>query len=268
MTPNQQNQLRKAFKAAGSKVRRHLQPLLPQAAVRFANVELLVNPQDNFTEQCIWLNGEPPEVQSLKALTDLVRDKRVLVLDIGGNCGAFAVPLAKAAGEGSRVIAFEPNPVMVGRLGENVRRNDLGHVVRVEGCALGAQEGEATLLLRAGNYGQASLKDVTSGRQEGSVCVPVRPLTPYLSGADGYDLCLIKIDVEGFEESVLGPWLAQAGDTDMPDAILIETEHAAGWETDLVGQIKQAGYSAQFEGEGNTLFVRDAGRIKGSADDD
>ena len=261
MTPHQQTQLRLAYKAAGPRVRRYLQALLPQTEVRFAGVELLVNPQDNFTEQCIWMTGAPPEVQSLAKLTEIVQDKRVLVLDIGGNCGAFTVPLAFAAGDGSRVIAFEPNPVMMGRLGENVRRNDLGHVVRIEGCALGAEEGEATLLLRAGNYGQASLKGVTSGRQEGSVCVPVRTLAPYLKGADAFDVCLIKIDVEGFEESVLLPWLDQAGDVDMPDAILIETEHAADWDVDLIGRIEAAGYSSRFEGEGNTLFVRVAGKL-------
>ncbi|WP_323786322.1 FkbM family methyltransferase [Thalassovita sp.] len=261
MDRNQQKHLRKAFQVAGPKVRRHLRPLLPQSAVSFAGVELLVNPQDNYTEQCIWLNGEPPEAQSLKALTDMIAGKRALVLDIGGNCGAFAVPLARAAGAGSRVIAFEPNPVMLGRLGENVRRNDLGHVVRIEGCALGAEEGEAKLMLRAGNYGQASLRGVAAGKVDGAVCVPVRPLAPYLKGADDYDVCVMKIDVEGFEDSVLNPWLDQAGEADMPDAILMETEHAKEWDTDLIGRITAAGYSAAFEGEGNTLFVRDAGRL-------
>lgn len=261
MDRQQQKHLRKAFQVAGPKVRRHLRPLLPQAAVSFAGVELLVNPQDNFTEQCIWLNGEPPEVESLKALSDIVAGKRALVLDIGGNCGAFAVPLARAAGEGSRVIAFEPNPVMLGRLGENVRRNDLGNVVRIEGCALGAEEGEATLMLSAGNYGQASLRGVGKGKADGSVCVPVRVLAPYLKGADGYDVCVLKIDVEGFEDSVLTPWLDQADGADMPDAILIETEHASDWDSDLIGRITAAGYTSRFEGEGNTLFVRDAGRL-------
>ncbi|MBR9650902.1 FkbM family methyltransferase [Thalassovita aquimarina] len=261
MDRQQQKHLRKAFQVAGPKVRRHLRPLLPQTAVSFAGVELLVNPRDNFTEQCIWLNGEPPEAQSLQALTDIVRGKRALVLDIGGNCGAFAVPLARAAGAGSRVIAFEPNPVMLGRLGENVRRNGLGDVVRIEGCALGAEEGEAKLMLSAGNYGQASLRGVGKGKADGTVCVPVRPLAPYMKGADDYDVCVIKIDVEGFEDSVLGPWLDQAGEADMPDAILIETEHAAEWGGDLIGRITSAGYAPRFEGEGNTLFVRDAGRL-------
>lgn len=257
----QQKHLRKAFQAAGPKVRRHLRPLLPPAVVGFAGVELLVHPQDNFTEECLWLNGVPPEAQSLQALADIVAGKRALVLDIGGNCGAFAVPLARAAGDGSRVIAFEPNPVMMGRLGENVRRNGLGHVVRIEGCALGAEEGEANLMLRAGNYGQASLRGVAKGKADGAVCVPVRVLSPYLKGADGYDVCVLKIDVEGFEDAVLTPWLDQASGKDMPDAILIETEHAATWDSDLIGRITSAGYTPRFEGEGNTLFVRDAGRL-------
>ncbi|SEQ10228.1 FkbM family methyltransferase [Thalassovita taeanensis] len=261
LTPQQQTHLRKAFQAAGPKVRRHLSPLLPQTVVSFSGVNLLVNPQDNFTEQCIWLNGEPPEKESLAALSGIVAGKRALVLDIGANCGAFAVPLARAAGAGSRVIAFEPNPVMMGRLGENIRMNDLGHVIRVEGCALGDSEGEAVLNFRAGNFGQSSLRDVAADKQAGSICVPVRRLAPYLAGADGYDVSLIKIDVEGFEDAVFNPWLDGAGVVDMPDAILMETEHAKDWDTDLVGRVKAMGYGVRFEGEGNTLFVRDAGRL-------
>lgn len=256
MTPEQQQHLRKAFKVAGPKVRRLLKPLLPPAAVAFDNVELLVNPQDNHTELQIWLHGEPPESQSLKALRDRVAGKKALVIDIGANCGAFTVPLAAAVGTGSRVISFEPNPIMMGRLGENIRRNALGHVVRVEGCALGPDEGEAVLMLKAGNYGQASLKGVKPGQEAGDIRVPVRRLAPFLTGADGYDICVLKIDVEGFEDAVLEPWLDGSDGSDMPAAILIETAHAKDWSGDVLGKIEKAGYQPGFVGEGNTLFLK------------
>lgn len=261
MTPDQQNHLRAAIRTAGPKVQRHLYPLMPEAVISFAGVEMLVHPRDNYTERCIWYRGHPPEVESLAKLTEFVSGRRVLFLDIGANCGAYSIPLAKAAAEGSVFQAFEPNPVMIGRLGENVRRNDLGRKICIQGCALGAEDGEAELALHKSNFGQASLATGHQKHVSGRVRVPVRPLAPFLEGADTYDLCLLKIDVEGFEPQVLLPWLDQQKGANLPSAILIETAHSAGWSGDLFGSLADAGYETRFEGEGNTLYVAKSGKL-------
>ena len=246
--------LRAAFKAADKPTRHKLSAILPPAEIAFAGVRMHVDPRDNYTERRIWLDGQPPEMDSLLALIGHVEGRNALILDVGANCGAFAVPLGLAAGEGSRVIAFEPNPVMIGRLGHNIALNGLGEVIRIEGCALGAETGEAVLNLKRGNYGQASLMPIRPRQQVGGTLVPVRCLTEFAMASVGHDLCVMKLDVEGAEEAVLNPVL-ELGSW-LPDVLLMETRHADEWNTDLVGRVHAAGFTTALEADGNTLFVR------------
>ncbi|MDF1727977.1 MAG: FkbM family methyltransferase [Sulfitobacter sp.] len=247
--------LRDAYRRGDRATRRALTPIRPPAEVAFAGIRMLVDPRDNYTDRMIWLDGQPPEMTSLMALVDLIEGKRAFVMDIGANCGAFTVPLAKAAGPGSRVVAFEPNPVMIGRLGTNVALNDLGDRVRIESCALGAEAGEATLNLRQGNFGQASLNPIRARARAGGTLVPVRPITDFTAQAAEHEITLIKIDVEGAEVAALAPLLDEGGW--LPDAILIETRHSDEWGSDLVARLIERGFAARLEADGNTLFARD-----------
>ena len=246
--------LREVFRTADRSTRRQLVPILPPDVVEFAGIRMYVDPRDNYTDRMIWLDQQPPEMQSLMALIDLVEGKNAFILDVGANCGAFTVPLAIAAGDGSRVVAFEPNPVMIGRLGHNVRLNDVGDVVRIESCALGAAPGEGVLNFRQGNFGQASLNPIRKRARAGGTLVPIRPLCDFTGQAEAHDIAVLKIDVEGAEVAALGPLLDAEGW--LPDAILIETRHAGEWDVDLVAKITALGFAATLEAEGNTLFVR------------
>jgi FkbM family methyltransferase len=246
--------LRELFRGADRATRRKLVPILPPAEISFAGVRMYVDPRDNYTDRMIWRDGHPPEIRSLTALLELVEGQNAFILDIGANSGAFAIPLALAAGEGSRVIAFEPNPTMIGRLGHNIRLNDLGEVVRIEGCALSDKAGEGVLNFRQRNFGQASLLPIRGRVRDGGTLVPIRPLLDYVHEAEGHDVSILKIDVEGAEVAVLAPLLNAGGW--LPDAMLVETDHADEWDVDLVGQIKGLGFEVALEAEQNTLFVR------------
>jgi FkbM family methyltransferase len=246
--------MRAAFLTADRPLRQKLLPALPPAEVEFAGIRMYVDPRDNYTDRMIWLHGQPPEIKSLMALTEVIEGKNAFVLDIGANCGAFTVPLAVAAGAGSRVIAFEPNPVMIGRLGHNIRLNNLGNVVRIEGCALGAERGEAVLNFHGNNFGQASLMPVKRRSHNSGTLVPLRPLVDFVGEAAGHAVSILKIDVEGAEAAALGPLLAAGGW--LPDVMLVETDHAQEWDVDLVGQITDLGFKATLQAEQNTLFVR------------
>ncbi len=252
--PKTANALREVFRTADKGQRQKLVPILPPEVIEFAGIKMYVDPRDNYTDRMIWRDGQPPEIQSLMALTELVEGRNAFVLDIGANSGAFTIPLAVAAGAGSRVIAFEPSPTMIGRLGHNVRLNDLGDVVRIEGCALGAETGEATLNFRSRNFGQASLMPIKSGVRDGGTLVSVRPLLDFVHEAEGHEISVLKIDVEGAEVAVLGPLLEDAGW--LPDAMLVETDHADAWNVDLVSRIRDLGFEITLEAEQNTLFVR------------
>ena len=216
---------------------------------------MLLHPADNYTERFMWRKGVRVEAASIGRLTLLVAGKRALIFDIGANCGTFTLPLAAAAGSGSRIIAFEPNPVMADRLKTNLALNGLTERVEIVGAALGATDGEATLHLVDRNLGRSSLRLVKSVR---SILVTVRPLVRYLPDQlQRYETFIIKIDIESFEDEVLIPFFTATPAEGVPDAILIETHGADLWCADLSGVLKQQGYVPYFEGEdGNTLFLR------------
>lgn len=215
----------------------------------------LLHPADNTTEKLMWRRRMRVEVASIGRLTLLVAGKRALVFDVGANCGAFALPLATAAGAGSTIVAFEPNPVIVERLRTNLALNGLTENVVVAEVALGKHDGEATLNLVDRNLGQSSLRTIKSAK---SISVAVRPLVHYLPKQSRcYDIFVIKVDVEGFEDEVLAPFLSTTPSNCLPDAILVETHHDDSWSTDLRGILRQRGYDPFFDGEeGNTLFMR------------
>ena len=215
----------------------------------------LLHPADNYTERFMWRKGLRVEAASIGRLTLLVADKRALIFDIGANCGSFTLPLAAAAGGKSRIIAFEPNIVMSERLRTNLSLNGLRHRVEVAEVALGATDGNATLHLVERNLGQSSLRLSDSAR---SIPVAVRRLEHFLPDhRQRFETFVIKIDIEGLEDEVLVPFLTSNPAPRMPDAILMETDNADVWRTDLRGALRKKGYRPLFIGEEqNTLFLR------------
>lgn len=212
-----------------------------------------LHPADNVTERLIWLQRDHPERKSLNWARGLVQGKRALILDIGANCGAFTIPLAAAAGAGSRCLSFEPNPIMIARLQANLRLNGLSARVEIQPFALGATPGEATLSF-AGNLGEASLR-TAAGQARQHVTVPVRRLSDCLLDAADYETIFPKIDVESYEPEVLSPFFATAARAVWPHHILIETEHRSDWSSDLGSELERLGYQTVDECEGNSLLT-------------
>ena len=248
--------LRKLFLHAhrGTPERRFLKSLIPNDVVPYGPYRIRLFPRENYTDLQIWLKGHPPEPYSVTALLRHVHENRCLICDIGANSGSYTLMLAGTAGPGSAVLAFDPNPVMVERLAENLRLNGLEDRVTIHQVALSDSEGQAELSAPPGNYGEATLQR-TLRRVASSFTVPTAPLAKFIPDLAAFDKFAIKIDVEGHEDHVLGPYLSTAPDSQLPDVILIETAHKQNWATDLTSLIVEKGYQATFEGEGNTLYT-------------
>ena len=226
----------------------------PALTMRVDGFLMRLQPRDNATEHHIFIDAALQERSSINVLVRMVEGRRALVLDIGANCGLFSLPLGRAAGPGSRVIAFEPNPLMANRLAKNLRLNGLDRAVDVERVALGAADGEITLNLHDRNLGQSSKRHLSESGK--SIVVPQRPLAVYVDTPRGYEVFVIKIDVEGVEDEVLAPFLRAVDDETLPDAILIEIVLQNSWSTDLHELLRGRGYNAVFEGDENVLFRR------------
>jgi FkbM family methyltransferase len=151
-----------------------------------------------------------------------------VVLDIGASWGLFTYRLSRRVGPGGRVVAFEPNPLLLGSL-EAIAAGRPGVVIHP--VALSDAPGRASLhvptLRRAvarprAIHPMASLTvpwNRTQAAHE-TISVEVRRLDDVL-GPDASPIAFVKCDVEGHELPVLrGAEAVLAGQP----AILIEVE--------------------------------------------
>jgi FkbM family methyltransferase len=123
-----------------------------------------------------------------------------IVLDVGANIGAYAIPLARAF-PGIEVHAFEPNPSAVARFRRNLLLNEAKNLVLHE-TAVGARHGRTAFHAFTGEHlGLSSFVPPPTAGSE-TIMVEVTPLDE-LYGTFGGRISLLKIDVQGFEGEVL-----------------------------------------------------------------
>ena len=216
---------------------------------------ILLCPTDNDHDRYLWQRGKNYDAASIGRLSLLVSGKQALIFDIGANSGFYTLDLATNSSANSKIFAFEPNPIMVSRLQNNLELNDLTTRVEVVPVALGSKEGQEKLYWAADNLGASSMRWVNSNN---SITVPVRRLSSYIPESRScFEIFLIKIDVEGYEDKILAPFLHEISIEWLPDVILIETAFANCWDVDLNTLLIEHGYASLFEGEeGNTLYMK------------
>jgi FkbM family methyltransferase len=191
------------------------------------------------------------ELETLRLITSLVGPGSTM-LDIGANVGIMTI---RAARQGARVIAIEPDPALVQRLRANAELNGL-HDVEVVAAAATAEPG-VVMLHRAGgdnvNRGLASLLQHHHHRE----ALEVPGITVDSLGLDS--VTLVKIDVEGAEAGVVaGAW--DTIDRCRPH-LLFEMTHDYSTEYGFVNRLRDdLGYELTAVEEGRH---RVTGRVHG-----
>jgi FkbM family methyltransferase len=116
-----------------------------------------------------------------------------LFVDIGANVGCYAVLGAKICR--ANVICFEPAQETLPHLSANILANGIEDRVTVHECALGDRDGEVAFTIGLDSVNHVSDENDVNSRQ-----VPVRRLDNIMLGLHP---TMMKIDVEGFEDSVI-----------------------------------------------------------------
>ncbi|MEM6783628.1 MAG: FkbM family methyltransferase [Bacteroidota bacterium] len=163
------------------------------------------------------------------------------VLDIGANVGLVSHYAAGLVGPRGRVHAFEPQPRLVALMGASVRANKLGNL-SIHNLALGEQDDVLDLFIPDHNFGAASLV-VEAGARGERVRVPVVNASVYFDKIGVTETRLVKMDVEGYEPTVLcgaAEFLDRVG----PHFILLELNRAGyhGDNDEAVKLLKKHGY--------------------------
>ncbi|MFN3461014.1 MAG: FkbM family methyltransferase [Oceanibaculum sp.] len=169
-----------------------------------------------------------------------------VALDIGANTGLYTHWLLRRA---RLVVAVEPIPrlsqLLARRFAPAVRD---GRLI-VENCALGNQDGEATLYIPEGMEALSALHPLDGMSDIARVTVPVRRLDT-LASIRNLPIGFLKIDVEGFESAVIESGLDLLR-RDRP-TILVEAEerHRPGAVAALRGLLEPFGYAGFFRRDG------------------
>ena len=124
------------------------------------------------------------------------------VLDVGANYGLVSVLLSQLVGSGGTVHAFELNPAVLAYLEQTVDQNPVSNV-RLHRFGLGSESAEMTLTVPDRNSGAGSLVRRAPRAESSQYTVNIRMLDDVLDEFPSERISIMKIDVEGFEASVL-----------------------------------------------------------------
>lgn len=166
-----------------------------------------------------------------------VQDAPFVFVDIGANQGLYSL-LAAQNPHCTAAIAFEPVAATFALLQDNIALNDAKARIRPVHAAVSLHSGVATIATNSAHSGTASLRDAGAAAGPRAEDISILGIT----GVDTLlptDLPLIvKIDVEGHEETVVEA-LAASAHRDRLSAIFYEIDErwtdAAAIETRLRG---------------------------------
>jgi FkbM family methyltransferase len=205
-------------------------------SVRIGGIKLCIHLGDNSTEADILAHGVNARRVGLSKVIDGLKPGDVFV-DVGANCGIFTTFAANRVGARGHVVAIEPIPEMIRRLRLNIATNGFGNVSIFE-TAVGEQPGTSHLYIYPRNYGQSTMA-LRAGTE---IKVNTEPLAHIIAAAGVNRIDTMKIDIEGFEDRALMPFVATAPRSLWPRRIIMETIHRSRWRTDCVKALLQVGY--------------------------
>src|SRR5262249_12144837 len=163
-------------------------------------------PEHNVCERKALLRPDRMDPSEYAFVRSQLSQPRPIFVDVGANAGLYSLHAALNAAEGARILAIEPDAALLARLRFNMRLIAAAAPVRGEvataAVAVGDQDGEA-LLSSSGDEGSRSLLANGNGDR-----VPVRRLAGLLEEHAISTISLMKIDVEGYEDHVLPPYLS------------------------------------------------------------
>lgn len=209
-------------------------------------------PYNNVCEKRVLFTPQFFDAEERALLASRIGDGFTFV-DIGANVGAYALFVAALAGPRARILAVEPQPDIFDRLTFNISQNPFGTVKAVD-CAVADKTGELTLFLDPRNSGESSVRVIGSS-QSRSIRVPAITLLDLLRNEGFTRLDAVKLDVEGAEDIILGPFFENAPDSLLPRLVILENG-SGQWQLDLPALLEANGYRRIAQTRLNFVYER------------
>ncbi len=158
-----------------------------------------------------------------------------VVADVGANLGYFTLLLADLTGAEGRVLSFEPNPNIAGRLRKSIEVNGFGAFTDLHEMALGGEEGLVSMDIRLDQPGGG--RTITAGSAGGGAPGETRiRMGRFDEIPHALDTEFMKIDVEGFEPHV---WAGMSGLLARKKPLTIFMEFTIGRFPDAQGFLEE-----------------------------
>jgi FkbM family methyltransferase len=172
-----------------------------------------------------------------------------VALDIGSNIGLYSLPMARAVGPEGKVVAIDANAAMVERLTFNAEASGLGQIEAVH-AAVGGSEGRVDLHIRKDDVAIVRVEESESGS------IPMYPLATILRNLGIEKVDALKIDIEGYEDAVLVPFLDGSDDALRPARIVIEHPRSGDDYNGCAAAFARHGYVRVGQTRSNSLYRR------------
>lgn len=213
-------------------------------------------PGSNYDDRKILARQRLPERAERRFLAAHLRPGTVFV-DVGANVGSYSLAAARC---GATVLAVEANPETAGRLAFNIAANGLAGI-DLATVAVGERRGTMELWSEPSNCGFATLLPDLTEEWQGDWRprqVRVEPLAEILVSHGVTRVDVLKVDVEGYEDRVLLPYIRSTDPSGHPGAILLETNCREHWQEDCLAVLAASGYRVEGETKDNVLLRRAA----------
>ena len=189
--------------------------------------------------------------------------KNSIFIDIGANIGFYSQNIAATFNNTkfSKIIAIEPNPVLVRRIEDNITLLEttipnIKNRVIIENCAVGSSKEDIYLDLNEG-YGNARVKSKKS-----NTAIPIKMLSllEIIKKNKIEYITSLKIDVEGYEDKALKPFFENAPSELFPQNIVIEYTSQSEWEDKkFIKYLLEKGYKEVIKTRGNLCLSLNVG---------
>jgi FkbM family methyltransferase len=164
----------------------------------------------------------------------------MVFLDIGAGCGATSLFVALRAGPRARILAVEPQPVLFERMVYNLRQN-AAPTIKAQDCAVADVDGAVTLFSNPFDLAETSIRIVNVEGGGSAAPASAKSLATLVREEGLERIDAMKLDVEGAEDLVLEPFLANEPESLWP-RVLILAYSPAKWEADLRSLLEFRGY--------------------------
>lgn len=242
------------------KRRAHLLRSIGMAALRGRPLDLSplgarmrLHPAGNSVEKRLAFTPQYFDVAERDYLASIMREDIVFV-DIGADVGGYALFVAARAGTRARILAVEPQPDIFERLVFNIRQNGFA-TIKALACAVSDQDGPVTLFVNPKDSGETSMRTVNAHARGRQLTVQARPLAGLVAEEGLSRIDVMKLDIEGAEELVLGPFFAEAPRNLWPEVLIVD-EASGRFGVDLPALFERSGYQAVRRTATNIIYRR------------